>query len=203
MKTEKDLIGPEEVLSYLRPAVLNQTSAHIWSRDSEGNITLNARVEILEVKGDQELLIKTPEGVSLTQGMDILFALEGGTLVFKSQVLEIGESTLSFSIPKVAKGIERRRSPRVAFKFEEGIDFEIEIQDAVKTVGYLIDLSQHGMCLTISRDVMKDIRLNQKLKIVRGNKGITSQECIVRSIRAFHHDQIGSSVLFAVGFEFA
>lgn len=201
MSFEKDVKNVDELISKITQAVLHQTIAYVWKRNDEGVAVINEKVQILKVNERKELKIQLSEGCSLPVGEDILFALEGGILVFKSKVLSANGHFALLSIPSMAKGIERRRSPRVPYKYEERIDFDIEVQNNV-TTAFLLDLSKHGMCLTLSDETVRNLRLEQRIKILRGSKGISPVECIVRSIRVFKGAKIGRSVMYAVGLEF-
>ena len=201
MTLEKDVKTVEELISQITQAALRQTSAYVWKRNEEGVTIVNEKVIILKVNDLQELKIEFMQNVEIPVGEDVLFALEGGTLVFKSKVLSCNGQTAYLSIPSMAKGIERRRSPRVSYKFEDRIDFEIQIKSNT-TTAFLLDLSQHGMCLSLSDETVKNLRLEQKIKILRGSKGIQHTECVVKSVRVFKGATMGRSVMYAVGLEF-
>lgn len=201
MALEKDVKNIEELISQITQAALHQTVAYVWKKSPEGITVINEKVLILRVNERKELKIQFLEEVTIPVGEDILFALEGGILVFKSKVLSCTGRFATLSIPSMAKGIERRRSPRVSYKYEERIDFDIEIRNNV-TTAFLLDLSQHGMCLSLSDETVRNLRLEQKIRILRGSKGVSPTECIVRSIRVFKGAKIGRSMMYAVGLEF-
>lgn len=198
---EKNVQSTEELISHINQAVFCKTLAYVWKRTPEGQTVINEKALILKVNEQNELKIELHEDSNLPVGEDVLFALDGGILVFKSKVLSSNGRFAVLSIPSMAKGIERRRSPRIPYKFEDRIDFEMEVKSDV-TTAFLIDLSEHGMCLTFSDETVQNLRLEQTIKIVRPNKGVTSSSCIVRSIRVFKGAKIGRSKMYAVGLEF-
>lgn len=198
---EKNVQSVEELISHINQAVFCKTLAYVWKRNPEGRTVINEKALILKVNEQHELKIELQEGQKLPVGEEVLFALDGGVLVFKSKVLSSNGRFAVLSIPSMAKGIERRKSPRIPYKFADRIDFEMEVKSDV-TTAFLLDLSDHGMCLSFSDETVQHLRLEQKIKIIRPNKGVTYTACIVRSIRVFKGAKIGRSKMYAVGLEF-
>lgn len=198
---EKNVQSTEELISHINQAVFCKTLAYVWKRNFEGQTVINEKALILKVNDQNELKIELYEDSKLPVGEDVLFALDGGILVFKSKVLSSNGRFAVLSIPSMAKGIERRRSPRIPYKYDDRIDFEMEVKSDV-TTAFLLDLSEHGMCLSFSDETVQHLRLEQIIKIVRPNKGVTYSSCIVRSIRVFKGAKIGRSKMYAVGLEF-
>lgn len=198
---EKNVQSTEELISHITQAVFCKTQAFVWKRNEEGKAVINEKALILKVNEQQELKIELNGDAKLPVGEEVLFALDGGILVFKSKVLSSNGKFAVLSIPSMAKGIERRRSPRIPYKFDDRIDFEMEVKSNA-TTAFLLDLSEHGMCLSFSDETVQNLRLEQKIKILRPNKGVTYSTCIVRSIRVFKGAKIGRSKMYAVGLEF-
>jgi hypothetical protein len=202
----KELSNPQEVISHLTHAAVKKVEAHIWKRNIEGQVWLNEKVRILKVVNAIHIKIEFENETELSPGEEVFFALEGGTLVFKSYVVESLGRRLLLALPTIAKGIERRRSHRRKFKFEERIDFEFEYNFREinnRSTAFLLDVSQHGICLSLSDETVREIELNQVINLVRTNAGVTPAKCIVRSIRIFRAATIGRGTLYAVGLEFA
>lgn len=201
MGVKVNINSVEELLDFLRQAANHNTPAHIWTKDVRGNIVLNEKVEIAQVRDGSLLEIKFPYPIKIEVGMDLLFALEEGILVFKSRIIAHSNTSAILSVPMEATGIERRRSPRTPFKFEDRIDLEMQVQSKALTA-YLLDLSLHGMCLTFSEETVKDLKVEQVISILRANKGIEFKKCIVKNMRVYKHATLGRSKIYAVGLEF-
>lgn len=205
MKNPKDLKNPQEIASHLTHASVKQMNAFIWQRNFDGEINLNEKAKILKVIDNSCVRIEFENDIDLKTGAELFFALECGSLVFKSYVIEAVGKRVTMALPTIAKGVERRRSPRKKYKFEDYIDFELEIEleDSIeKSTAFLLDLSQHGMCLSLSDETVKKLELDQEIKLVRTNEGVNYTKAIVRSIRVFRNAKMGRNALYAVGLEF-
>jgi hypothetical protein len=203
-ESSKKLDNPQEIISHLTQAVIREKSAFIWNRNFEGKIAVNEQVKLLKITHENQICVEFLNAQNLDAGEEVFFALEGGALVFKSTVINCqGKKTL-LSLPCMATGVERRRSPRKQFKFEDRIIFELEFYwnlNKQGLVAYLLDISEHGLCLTFSDETVKKLELNKPLTILRG-KDVSSRTCVVRSIRIFRPANMGRSALYAVGLEF-
>ena len=205
-KTEipKKLDNPQEIISHLIHAALMEKSAFVWNRNFEGKISINEKVKLLKVTPENQIRVEFDNFQTLDLGEEVFFALEGGSLVFKSMVINcIGKKAL-LSLPCMATGVERRRSPRKHFKYEDRIDIELEFywnDHKEGLVAYLLDISDHGLCLSFTDETVKKLELNKPLNIIRGTKGIGSRTCVVRSIRVFRAANMGRNALYAVGLE--
>lgn len=191
----------QDLISIITQASLKQRRAYVWRRDADGKLILNERVEIAKVFNQEMIKIQFPERINLKENDEILFALPGGSLVFRSFIVSTNGLTATIGIPSMAKAACRRRSKRVPFKYEDKIDFELKCEQDEITA-YLLDLSEHGMCLSMTDEIVRKLEINQKITINRASKGITYKECVVRSIRIFKPATMGRAPLYAVGFEF-
>lgn len=202
MKKAIDVYTVQDLITIITQASLKQRQAYVWRRDAEGKLILNERVEIAKVFNQETIKIQFPERTNIQENDEILFALPGGSLVFRSIIKSTNGLTAVIGLPEKAKGACRRRSKRIPYKYEDKIDFVLKCEDEDETIAYLLDLSDHGMCLSMTDETVRKLELNQKITINRANKGITHKECVVRSIRVFKPATMGRAPLYAVGFEF-
>lgn len=202
----KKVKNPDEIVSHLTHAAAKQMKAHIWRRNFEGEIHLNEKVKIIKVVDNAYLKVEFENDVLLNVGSEVFFALEEGTLVFKSYVLEASGRKITMALPTIAKGIERRRSPRKKYRYEDRIDFEFELVhegSSQSSIAFLLDVSKHGLCLSLSDETVKKLQLDQEIILLRTNAGVEASKAKVRSIRVFRQAKMGRNAMYAVGLEFA
>jgi hypothetical protein len=203
----KELINPQEIVSLITHAAINNSNAFIWKRNDAGKIAFNENVKVIKVIDNQELRVEYNESFEGKQGDVVFFALEAGTLIFKSKIIRLVNKIVIMELPTMAKGVERRRSQRVDYNIKDRINLELEFvshrdHQRKRISAYLINLSEHGMCLGFTNETVKHLELGTKLKITLTTKNIYYSECLVKSIRPHKRETIQLSSLYAVGFEF-
>lgn len=202
---QKKIDNPLEILSHISMAALKTAIALVWRRAHDKNLEFNEKGVVLKITSDQNVKLEFDKEVDLKTGEEVYFALEDGTLVFRTNVIDCVGKRVTLLFPRIAKGVERRKNPRTQFKYDEKIDLQISYcngPSAGDSTAYLLNLSEGGMCLALSEETARILEIDQVVSIVRSNKNIGFTKCIVRSIRVFKPATMGRNALYAVGFQF-
>ena len=199
-----------EIVANIRSKLCSSKKVTIWQKDELGNRKHFSQFEIDEIFEEEGVFTLSTLCIfvkEFDQKEDIFMLLENNDFTFKTKIAHDQKQMATFQIPKELNLKELRAYPRKYFKFEDKKHVEVVFvtkskNNAAKPLSLscpIINLSQGGACIVITRETIKNIDVEAGVLIK-----ITTQfnKAIIRNARIFLRESLSHEDRFAIGLEF-
>lgn len=199
-----------EIQSLFVETIENGLSLMVWQRRDDNSISFQAHARLLEISENGVLKYFLYDCKGDVSKAEVFFASMDSTILFKTKDFEYANNTMLLTIPFEVKRKERRTSQRVKIKVHELRYIEINIfaknqreLNALTVNCQLIDLSDTGACLLVSKETFQKIDTNLAFTI----KSLTTLEIAgnkarVMNSRKYKGPTLSQGEFYALGIMF-
>jgi hypothetical protein len=193
-----------EIKTTLTRIHLEKKSMIVWIKSEDEKDYFYTAGEILKLSTNDEIKISLKTKLKINVGDRVFLALKEEDFVMVSHAKEVSGSRIVISLPGMASGKERRRSPRksvsptqsdLVFKFMDS--FELRKTN-------LIEYSEHGFCIVLTKESLIELLKKRIVELVESSvlKDKVNFSCEIRSLRILKSQGMNHPELYSVGFEF-
>lgn len=179
----------------------------IWQKNDDGSRKLIEKMHFNSlIAEDGVFTIKAGrDKISLFDRLkDVYFLLEEHDFVFKTKMALDQKEFITFQIPKEIRLKELRLQERTYFTMEDRKNMEVSFflkksETQLKLTCPMINISEGGMCLVISKETISAIDLARDISV---NDGQGEKLTVVRNARVYKNRSINQDELYAIGVQF-
>jgi putative lipase involved disintegration of autophagic bodies len=201
---------PSEIRSVLLDALAKEKVFILWQRNEDGSMASQTNAKLLDISEKSVLKFSLNKDVSFEEDKDIFFAVEDSTVVFKTDDIKLAGLDLYSSLPIEAKYKERRRHERKKFKTKERRDVEIHFaaqeqlgEEEVTIISQLIDISESGACILVSKETLRKIDAEKTFSIRSlTDLEIRFEEAKIMNARRYKGKTLNQGEFYALGVMF-
>ena len=199
-----------EIQSLFEETIDNGLSLMVWQRHEDNSISFQAHARLLDISENGVLKYFFYDCKGEVTQTEVFFASMDSTILFKTTDFKYSQNTMLLTVPMEVKRKERRTSQRVKIKVHELRYIEISIfaknqkeLNALTVNCQLIDLSDTGACLLVSKETFQKIDTELPFSI----KSLTTLEIAgnkakVMNSRKYKGPTLSQGEFYALGIMF-
>ena len=208
-KNLKHTCNELEMVSILKGSVRIPNLFTIWKRNPEGKIIFQTRATLLSVNDFREATFALNEADSENSQGETFIASDGGNIIYRLGEIKLRKKVILANLPYEMKYQDRRLTPRTKLKRNDQKSFELTYtrnlffngDNERVVVSKLLDFSDGGACLYLSKQTLSDIDVSKEMyiKSLSPEVEVSTSKAMLMNARKHKGMTMGHDEMFAVG----